>query len=139
MRRLVAATLLASAFGAFALPTAAQSPVPMTAEDFEAHVEGRTLTFHFLGQPYGVEQYLPGRRVLWAFIGDECQEGVWYPRADMICFAYDANPEEQCWHFYRTPGGLRGVFVGADGPGTELYEVENSAGPLNCRGPGVGV
>lgn len=122
---------------AFALPALADTP--LNADEFEAHVEGRTLTFHFEGQPYGVEQYLPQRRVLWAFIGDECQEGVWYQRQDMICFAYDVNPDEQCWHFYRTPTGLRGVFVGADGPGTELYEVMNSTASLSCKAPGVGV
>lgn len=143
MRPFAPAALLAAALAVLpaALPTAlaAQDARPMTAEEFEAHVTGRTLTFHFEGQPYGVEQYLPGRRVLWAFIDDECQEGVWYPRADMICFAYDVNPEEQCWHFFATENGLRGVFVGPDGPGTELYEVQNAPGGLSCKAPGVGV
>lgn len=117
----------------------AQSATPLTADEFEARVTGRTLTFHFQGQAYGVEQYMPGRRVLWSFIGDECQEGVWYPREDMICFAYDGNPDEQCWHFYASGTGLRGVFVGPEGPGTELYEVLNTDKPLICPGPAVGV
>ena len=129
------ASLCAAAFAV--MPALAETP--MNAEEFEAHVEGRTLTFSFMGEAYGVEQYLPGRRVLWAFIGDACQEGIWYQREDMICFAYEVTPDEQCWHFYRTETGLRGVFVGADGPGTELYEVENSAAPMSCPGPGLGV
>jgi hypothetical protein len=117
----------------------AWADTPMNAEQFDAYVTGRTLTFHHLGQPYGIEQYLPDRRVLWAFIGDECAEGVWFQRDDMICFVYEHNPEEQCWHFYRTGTGLRGVFVGADGPGTELYEVKDANAQLGCTAPGLGV
>ncbi len=135
MRHFLPATLLASALAV--LP--ALSETPLNAEAFESYVSGRTLTFSFAGQDYGVEQYLPQRRVLWAFIGQECQEGVWYQRADMICFLYDHNPDEQCWHFFRTDNGLRGVYVGPDGPGTELYEVKNTTTPMLCPGPGVGV
>lgn len=138
MRPLAPAALLAAALVLQPAVTAAQS-APMTADEFEAYTTGRTLTFHFEGAPYGVEQYMPGRRVLWAFIGDECADGVWYPRSDMICFLYDRNPDEQCWHFFRTNDGMRGVFVGADGPGTELYEVKNTTTPMPCQGPGVGV
>ncbi|WP_333828971.1 hypothetical protein [Pararhodobacter sp.] len=111
----------------------------MNAESFERYTTGRTLSFSFEGVPFGIEQYLPGRRVLWAFLGNECQEGVWYEREGMICFIYDTNPDEQCWHFYRGEAGLRATFVGPDGPGTELYEVERSGKPLICEGPDVGV
>lgn len=135
MRPLSPAAFLAAALAVF--PALAETP--MNAEEFEAYVTGRTLTFHFEGQPYGVEQYLPQRRVLWSFIGDTCQEGVWYPRESMICFMYEAGAEEQCWEFYRTGTGLRGVFIGPDGPGTELYEVQSSSTPMTCEGPGVGV
>lgn len=139
MRHFAPATLLAAALCALPAVVSAQAERPMTAEEFEAHVEGRTLTFHFEGQAYGVEQYLPQRRVLWAFVGDQCQHGVWYPRGDMICFLYEENPDEQCWHFYNSGRGLRGVFVGPDGPGTELYEVKNNSTPMQCPGPGLGV
>lgn len=111
----------------------------MSGAEFERYTTGRTLSFSFQGVPYGIEQYLPGRRVLWAFIGDQCQEGVWYEREGMICFIYDDNPAEQCWSFYRTDRGLRAVFEGPDGPSTELYEVDQSNQPLTCPGPGVGV
>jgi len=125
-----------------ALPLAAPALAAderMNAESFERYTTGRTLSFSFDGVPYGIEQYLPGRRVLWAFLGDQCQEGVWYEREGMICFVYDANPVEQCWSFFRSETGLRAVFEGPDGPGTELYEVERSSQPLTCEGPGVGV
>ncbi len=120
-----------------ALPLAAEEQ--LDAESFERYTIGRTLSFSAEGVPYGVEQYLPGRRVLWAFLGDTCQEGIWYEREGMICFVYDANPVEQCWSFYQSETGLRAVFEGPDGPGTELYEVERSNKPLICEGPGVGV
>ncbi|KPQ08013.1 MAG: hypothetical protein HLUCCA12_02770 [Rhodobacteraceae bacterium HLUCCA12] len=111
----------------------------MDAESFERYTTGQTLRFSAEGVPYGMEQYLPGRRVLWAFLGDQCQEGIWYERDELICFVYDDNPVEQCWSFYRGENGLRAVFEGGDGPGTELYEVERSSDPLSCSAPEVGV
>lgn len=120
-----------------ALPLAAEER--MNAESFDDYTAGQTLSFSFQGVPYGVEQYLPGRRVLWAFLDEDCQEGVWYEREGMICFQYDDNPVEQCWSFFRSETGLRAVFEGPDGPGTELYEVERSNRPLTCEGPDVGV
>lgn len=126
----------------FALPFTAPplaAKEPMDAGQFEDYTTGRTLSFSAEGVPYGIEQYLPGRRVLWAFLGDTCQEGTWYERGGMICFVYDHNPVEQCWSFYRTETGLRAIFQGPDGPGTELYEVERSTRPLSCAAPGVGV
>ncbi len=125
-----------------ALPALAQqsSPAGMGAAEFEAFTTGRTLSFNFNGTPYGVEQYLPGRRVRWAFMGQECQDGVWYERNGNICFLYDNAPaDEQCWSFTATDEGLRGVFQGPDGPSTELYSVQQSDAPMECTGPGVGV
>lgn len=136
-------TLLTSATAcAFAvLGTAAVSQEAMDAEAFEAYVEGQTLTYSSEGRPYGVEEYLPNRRVRWAFINNECRNGVWYERSGMICFLYEHAPtDEQCWVFTETDSGtLRGVFQGPDGPSTELYEVQRSSQPLDCIGPGVGV
>jgi hypothetical protein len=111
----------------------------MSAAEFEDYTTGRTLTFSFLGVPYGVEQYLPGRRVIWAFIGDACREGRWYEDAGNICFVYDDTPlDPQCWTFRRTEDGLRALFAG-EGSRTELYEAERSRMPLVCHGPEVGV
>jgi len=134
MRALFLSALVLSA----ALPAAAQEA--MDAEAFDAYTQGRTLSFSFEGAPYGVEQYLPNRRVRWTFLGDECQDGVWYERNTNICFLYENAPtDEQCWSFFRTDDGLRGVFQGPDGPTTELYEVEQTDQPMACMGPGVGV
>lgn len=113
----------------------------MDAEAFDEFTQGSTLTYNSGGQPYGIEQYLPNRRVRWAFIGNECREGVWYERSGMICFLYEHAPrDEQCWVFTRSEnGGMRAVFQGPDGPSTELYEVQRSSEPLSCSGPDVGV
>ncbi|MCW1931960.1 hypothetical protein [Pararhodobacter zhoushanensis] len=134
--RLAGALLLA-----LSVPALAQEMSrPIGAEEFQAYTEGRTLSYNFSGTPYGTEEYLPDRRVRWAFRDQECQDGVWYERNGNICFLYDNDPtDEQCWSFYATSDGLRGVFQGPDGPTTELYEVEQSSAPLSCMGPEVGV
>jgi len=150
MRSLALAALALIAAMPAALPTQAlaqeqeQAPAQvqgaMTGAQFDAYTRGRTLSYNFQGTPYGIEQYLPNHRVRWAFVGQECQDGVWYERNGAICFLYDAAPnDEQCWTFYETDHGMRGVFQGPDGPSTELYEVEQSDVPLTCQGPNVGV
>lgn len=119
-----------------ALPAAAEEPI--TGAEFEAYVEGRTLTFHDQGVAYGVEQYLPGRRVKWAYLGDECWDGYWYDDGPNICFVYEDNPEPKCWRFTKQDGRLSAVFIGAEN-GRQLYEAINSPEPLVCLGPKVGV
>ena len=119
------------------LPLAAQTP--MTAAEFEAYVTGRTLTFGFEGQAYGVEEFRPGRRTTWAFMGEDCREGHWFDRDEQICFIYDDMPaQEHCWIFWRGENGLNARFMSEE-DGTELYEVQQSARPLMCLGPEVGV
>lgn len=133
-----AAALGSGSTGARAQDAPATSEAPLSPEAFEAHVTGRTLTYAADGEVYGMEQYLPGRRVIWAFLGEQCQRGIWYPLGDLICFVYDREPRPQCWRFFRAPGGgLIAKF--ADGaPGLSLYEAENVDGPLLCPGPDVG-
>ena len=50
---------------------AATSGPSMSAAEFEAYTTGKTLSYAEAGQPYGVESYLPGRRVVWAFVHAE--------------------------------------------------------------------
>lgn len=116
---------------------AAERSAPLTGSEFEAYTTGKTLTFSQLGQVYGAEQYMPGRKVRWAFKGDQCRNGEWYEEAGLICFTYDYDPIPQCWNFWRQDGRLTGLFMG-DAPGTELSEVAQSPDPLACAGPDVG-
>lgn len=118
-----------------ALPLQAQSP--LTPEEFEAYAQGRTLTYSYQGEVFGIEEYLPGRRVRWAFAGFECTDGYWYDDRGQVCFVYDYDPTPQCWTFFRDGAGIIARFM-ADPPGTELSEVAQSEVPLACPGPDVG-
>ena len=120
------------------LANQALAETAMTAAEFDAYATGKTLTYSVAGEVYGAEQYLPGKRVVWAFKGDECADGVWYEESGLICFVYENNGAPQCWNFYLGDAGLRAEFVGDDG-GSSLSEVDQSAVPLNCAGPDVGV
>lgn len=111
---------------------------PMTGAEFEAYATGKTLTFSRQGQVYGAEQYLPGRKVRWAFTDDECREGTWYEASDLICFVYEYDSTPQCWTFWLDAAGLNARFQG-DAPGSDLTEVAKSTQPLLCAGPDVGV
>lgn len=121
-----------------ALPGASLADEPISASEFEAYATGKTLSYAVGGQIYGAEQYMPGRKVLWAFKGEECNRGIWYEEGGQICFVYENGGSPQCWTFYRDEDGLRARF-GDDPEGTELSEVAQSKSPLICAGPDVGV
>lgn len=129
---------LAPILALLALAVPAGAEIPLDGPAFEARVTGRTLAYAQDGMAYGAEQYLPGRRVVWAFAGQPCQYGRWYEAAPArICFVYDTDPTPQCWQFFDRPGGLTAVF---EGGGTQpLTEVGDIDGPLACPGPQVGV
>jgi hypothetical protein len=111
---------------------------PLSAEQFEALSVGRTFFYNSGGTSYGAEQYLPGRRVIWAFTGDDCRKGTWYPEGKYICFVYEDDLDPQCWTFFRGAGGLTAQF--RDDPvGEPLIAVEESPEPMACMGPDIGV
>jgi hypothetical protein len=128
---------LALCLAIVALPAGA-ADAPITAQEFEAYATGKTLTYAIGGEIYGAEQYLPGRRVIWAFKGQECRRGFWYESGGQVCFVYEHDSVPQCWLFFSGPGGLRAQF--SDDPdGAELAAVAQSPEPLICAGPDVGV
>lgn len=118
----------------------AQAQVPMGGEEFDAYTRGQTLTFIENGQAYGIEQYLSGRRVIWAFENGACLDGYWSePAPGVICFVYQGSGgDQQCWNFFQTDTGLLAKFIGA-ADGQQLYEARRSRRPLLCLGPEVGV
>ncbi|MEE9388030.1 MAG: hypothetical protein V3U96_05440 [Paracoccaceae bacterium] len=122
------------------LSQAAAAQSAMSGDEFDAYTLGKTLTFMENGQAYGVEQYLPGRRVTWAFDNGDCKTGRWNePETGMICFSYEGSDEgAQCWNFFRIETGLRAKFLGVT-DGRELYEARRSLSPMLCLGPQVGV
>lgn len=136
MRRVILAM-----FAVMAVPVAAQETdlgLPLSAEEFDAYVTGRTLTYADAGAVYGTEEYRKDRKVIWAFTEAECREGYWYPEGEQICFVYEDPNDPQCWLFFKGAKGLQAQFMGL-GAGTPLSEVEQSAGPMSCAGPDVGV
>jgi hypothetical protein len=129
-------TALALLIGALASPLAAQEA--LGPEAFESYTTGKTLRFGAGGQVYGAEQYLPGRRVIWAFLGEPCKYGAWFARGEEICFVYDDEPGAHCWKFFIKDNVLLAEFTDApfEAP---LVEVSQSPDPLACPGPDVGV
>lgn len=114
------------------LATPAMAQDTMNAEDFDAHVTGRTITFRTDTNPtYGVEAYLPGRRVMWSTFDGTCMYGVWYESKGDICFRYDDDPEPKCWAIHDEPGGIRAVFTNVPF-GTVIYETDADE-PLICN------
>ena len=123
-------------FSLLAAPLWAQSP--MTAAEFEAYAEGKTLFFAADGQRYGVEEYLPDRRVRWSFLDGQCKEGYWYEDNQQICFVYEESDGPQCWSFFLGSRGLTATFENRPG-GRTLYEIESTGEDMLCLGPEVGV
>lgn len=123
---------------AVCLPTTLLAETPLDAAGFEAAVTGQTIEFVDEGRSYGTEQYLPGRRVIWAFDGGPCRKGVWSaPEPGQICFVYEHDTVPQCWAFFDEGGKLRARLSGA-GPGNDLLESRRSRAPLACPGPDIG-
>ena len=111
---------------------------PLSAQEFERMVTGKTFSYATGGAPYGAEEYLDNRRVTWTFLDGECIEGKWYPAGDQICFVYDALPDPQCWVFFERGGQLAARFAGQSQM-TDLFETSEQSEPLYCIGPEIGV
>ena len=121
------------------LPTVAfAADRPITADEFERIVTGKTFSYANGGNAYGAEEYLDNRRVRWTFLDGECTEGTWYAAGEQICFVYDNIADPQCWHFYEHSGRLTAQFAGQS-LATELFETARMNEPLFCLGPEVGV
>ncbi|UWQ91960.1 hypothetical protein QEZ52_18495 [Aliisedimentitalea scapharcae] len=128
--------LLFTLFGL--LPASLLADSPIGAEEFDKYTRGKTLFYGFDGEPYGVERYLPGRRVIWSFLDGDCLEGSWYQDSDQICFLYEDRSDPQCWHFELGDQGLTARLQG-DATSTDLYEGNEINAEMICHGPEVGV
>jgi hypothetical protein len=117
---------------------AAPVQAQMSAEAFDAETQGKTLFYGSDGVAYGVERYLPDRRVIWSFLDGRCKEGVWYPEGDQICFVYEAQGRPQGWVFAQREEGLAARFEGR-GDVVDLYAAEDLGREMLCLGPEVGV
>ena len=120
------------------LPLPVWAETPMTAAEFEAFVTGKTMDFANSSAVFGTEEYLPGRRVRWAFTDDICKFGSWYESAGQICFVYDGYPGEHCWTVWQDGDHLAALPSFAL-PGEAPRSVTETNKPLQCQGPDVGV
>ncbi|MCC5974699.1 MAG: hypothetical protein JJT81_11670 [Rubellimicrobium sp.] len=141
MRHPALALSVALALAGSVLADTSLADTPLSAEAFERLVTGRTMTFGLEGEePYGIERYLPGRRVTWAFIGEACIEGHWFAEGANICFAYEDGTGPECWQFFKDGDGLIAHFTG-DGTTEDeqglRYSVRDAAIGLVCPGAGV--
>ncbi len=118
--------------------TTAGAEQKLNAKTFDAYTRGKTMHYASGAQPYGIEQYLPDRKVVWSFVGDVCQEGYWYPKNDEICFVYADPNNPQCWIFMLGAKGLSARVVG-NGSDTGLVAVRESKEPMPCAAPWNGV
>jgi hypothetical protein len=123
------------AFLMTALPACAE---PLNGAEFGAYVTGKTITYDYGDGLLGIEEYMPGNRVRWAFQGDLCMNGTWFQEGEQICFVYENEGVPQCWLFYREGSGLSATFTGDD-LGLVINEIDQSTTPLSCAGPDVGV
>lgn len=124
---------------AAALLLLAPAAAAMDAAAFEALTAGRTLHFALDGQPFGAEQFLPGRRTIWRFQGDLCQPGRWWTEGAAICFSYDGDPTPICWDFRNEGGGPVAEMLEEGAPsGFRLTLDRVETAPLPCPGPEVG-
>ena len=122
----------------FAAALPAMAETPMSVEEFDAYVTGKTLTFSQFGQHYGTEEYLPDRKVGWRLADDaECMYGTYYQKAEYICFKYENDPREHCSTFW-LEGDLMMSRFAETLPGGEL-SVSSETLPLNCGMPYMGV
>lgn len=118
-------------------PVAMADPL-LSAEEFDALTLGRTMTWAEFGQVYGVEHYLPDRRVRWTVLGDDCKLGHWYPQGDAICFLYEDDPlTPACWRIALSGAGMQAEDTEAL-PGSEPVMIEETAETMPCFGPEVG-
>lgn len=90
----------------FSLPAAAQER-PLTGQEFEAFVQGRTMDTYDETGLFGVETFLPGRHTLWRSF-DRCQKGTWTEKDGIICYTYEGDDARYCSSFYNRGEWLMG-------------------------------
>lgn len=109
----------------------------LTAQEFDTLTTGRTMSWAEFGTVYGVEQYLPGRKVRWTALGDDCKAGHWYADGDAICFQYEDDPQPDCWVVSQSDAGLTARYT-THSPDSDPVVVTETSEPLACFGPKVG-
>ncbi|MEO0679926.1 MAG: hypothetical protein AAF192_05875 [Pseudomonadota bacterium] len=128
--------MLRAAIVLLAAAGAARADTVVGPEAFEALTEGRVMIYTHQGEPFGAEQYLPDRRVLWQRDSGGCLQGVWFGEGDDICFDYEDLPGVAvCWSVRRTAEGEVVALRHGSGEPFELTLGQERKQPLECREP----
>jgi len=85
--------------GLSAFPAALHAETPMSAEDFEAFFQGRTVAAYDEAGLYEEETFLPGGKTFLRSL-DRCRKGEWWVEGRLICFTYENDPQSHCWGIY---------------------------------------
>lgn len=118
--------------------TPALAETPLTGAEFDALTLGRSMTWSEFGAVYGVEHYLPDRRVRWAAVGQDCKLGHWYEDGPAICFKYEDDIQPDCWIITRSADGFSASYT-TSSPDAAPVVVAETPDPPACFGPEVGV
>ena len=136
---------LAAATLGLALPALAQDVTPpeagplapaddpaLTAEEFDALTQGKTWDTHdAISGLYGVETFLPNRRVVWRD-AEGCMNGTWKQVEDQICFTYDKGQNNPvCWTYHDRGDWIEGFFRGDRG--TVPIMLYSGGDPVSCQ------
>lgn len=109
----------------------------VTPQEFETLSTGKTLYFEKDGRFFGAEQFYTRRRSLWMNGANQCQDGEWFAKDDLICFDYSTELDPQCWHFIKKSGKYS---ARAEGSTSKFDILMNNIDtkPLDCKGPAFG-
>ncbi len=105
---------------------------PLDAAAFDALTRGRTFETH--SPPvglYGIETFLPGRRVYWRD-ARICAAGTWRQVGEQICFDYEHRDRPVCWTYHDRNGWIEGFFEG-DRRSVPIMLHEGGE-PVSCEG-----
>lgn len=109
-------------------PALADQPESLTPGDFLSLVEGKTVHYEKDGQHYGSEKFYGKGRATWQFPGATCEDGVYWPVEDEICFRYGTP---SCWSVFEDDDGKRAA-VSRDGFSVTIKRIDSK--PLKCDG-----
>lgn len=130
-RRLARLALLAALWPG--LPARGEDGPPLDAAAFDALTVGKTMDTATVAGVYGVETFLPQRRVIWRDAG-RCVRGRWQQVQEMICFTYDDRPDHPvCWTYFDKGDRILGWFEG-DANLSAPITLTPGNGPVSCDG-----
>lgn len=115
--------------------SASQAQTRISAEDFLAAAQGKTMDFHDLhtGRLVGQETFLRDDLSIWKPAGQGCFYGEIYVQDGKLCFLYrDLRPTPACWYTFEQDGRLIVRHERLARP--DIQEVRKiSETPLNCE------